>query len=161
MNNLDKAVQVLIAALKWTGVACLAAMMFVTGIDVLFRAMNQPLWGMVEAVSLLAVVVLGCAMPLTQRDRGHVVLDMILRRLPTKAMFYADAAGHMIGGVLFALVSWRCWIYANSLQEAGELTMNLEFPLHFVLRALSLAFTSLTIVLITDSLWSVRRAVRS
>ncbi len=151
----------MITVLKWTGVACLAAMMFVTGIDVLFRALNRPLWGMVEAVSLLAVVVLGCAMPLTQRDRGHVVLDMILRRLPTRIMFYADAAGHFTGGALFALVSWRCWVYANSLQEAGELTMNLEFPLHFILRGLSVAFLSLTIVLLTDSLRSVRRAVRS
>ena len=160
MANIDKAVLFLIAALKWTGVVCLASMMFVTGIDVLFRVMDQPLWGMVEAVSLLAVVVLGAAMPLTQRDRGHVVLDMILRRLPTRIMFYADAAGHGIGGALFALISWRCWLYADSLQQAGELTMNLEFPLHLVLRVLSLAFASLTVVLINDSLWSIRRAVR-
>jgi TRAP-type C4-dicarboxylate transport system permease small subunit len=161
LNSYETLVARITAILKWVGITCLAGMMLTTGVDVVFRAINKPIWGLVEAASLLAVLVLGCALPLAQRERAHVVLDMVVRRFSFKTAAKVDACGHLVGAAFFRIVSWRCWVYAQTLHEAGELTMSLEFPLHLMVRGLCVAFGVLAVVLATDCLAALQRAVRS
>ncbi len=160
MNILDRFTDRLVDWLKWLGSAALASMMAVTCLDVICRAVDRPLWGLVETVSILATLVLAAAMPTTQRERGHVVLDMLVRRLPARASAGVDAAGHLVSLLLFAAVAWQCWTYASELQANGELTMSLGLPLHLILRLIALAFGVLCLTLMADVQSALGRVVR-
>ncbi len=160
MHALERLVDRLAAVLKFIGGLSLTGMLLVTCLDVALRAAGRPLWGMVEGVSLLAVLVLACAMPVTQRDRGHVALDMLVRRLPPRAAAWVDAAGQAVSCGLFALVSWQCWLYAGRLAAAGQVSMSLELPAHWLVRAVAVAFAVLCLALAADLSASLRRAVR-
>lgn len=160
MSALERLIDALVAAFKYLGAAALAAMMLVTCVDVVCRALDQPLWGLLEGVSLLATLMLGLSLPVTQRERGHVALDMLVRRLGERAAALVDGAGHLACLVFFAAVAWQCWLYAGQLQDSGELSMSLGLPLHFILRLIALSFAGLALTLAADLSASFRRAVR-
>ena len=160
MRFFENLVARLSALLKWIGGLSLAGMMLVTCLDVVLRAAGRPLYGLVEGVSLLAVLVLAAALPITQRDRGHVALDMLVRRLSDRNASLVDAAGQAVACGLFALVSWQCWLYAASLAASGQVSQSLELPVHWLVRAVSMAFAVLCLALAADAAASVRRALR-
>lgn len=160
MSALEKTIDAMVAAFKYLGAAALAAMMLVTCVDVVCRAVDRPLWGLVEGVSLLATLMLGLSLPVTQRERGHVALDMLVRRLPERAAALVDGLGHLACLAFFAVVAWQSWLYASQLQDNGELSMSLGLPLHFILRLIALAFAGLALTLAADLAASVRRVVR-
>ena len=161
MSALERLIDAMVAAFKYLGAAALATMVLVTCVDVVCRAFDQPLWGLVEGVSLLATLMLGLSLPVTQRERGHVALDMLVRRLSERGAALVDAAGHLACLVFFAAVAWQSWRYAGQLMDSGELTMSLGLPLHFILRLIALAFAGLSLTLAADLAGSYRRAVRS
>ncbi|MFH1058562.1 MAG: TRAP transporter small permease [Pseudomonadota bacterium] len=158
--SLTRVVDGLAAALRYLGAACLAAMMVVTCLDVIGRAADQPFWGLVETVSILATLMLALSLPTTQRDRGHVALDMAMRRLGARASAGVDAACHLLSLAFFTLVAWQCWLYAGQMAQSGELTMSLGLPVHFILRLIALAFAVLALALAADFSESLKRAVR-
>ncbi|MFZ5587302.1 MAG: TRAP transporter small permease [Thermodesulfobacteriota bacterium] len=158
--SLTRVVDGLAAALSYLGAACLAAMMIVTCLDVIGRAVERPFWGLVETVSILATLMLALSLPTTQRERGHVALDMAMRKLGARASAGVDAGCHLLSLAFFALVAWQCWLYAGQMAESGELTMSLGLPVHLILRLIALAFAVLALSLTADTAEALRRAVR-
>ena len=161
MPALDRLARWLAEVFKWVGGAAVAAMLIITCLDVVFRGVGRPVWGLVETVTLLAVLALACSLPVTQLSRGHVALDMVVRRLPARIARSVEAVGHSLSFGLFGVVAWRLWVYADTLQGAGQVTMGLEFPSHYLVRVLALAFGALCLALAADALNAVRKAVRA
>ena len=147
--------------LGWLGQAALAGMMLVTSVDVVFRGIGRPLWGLVEVVSLLAVLVLAAALPLTQRRGGHVSLDLLVRRLTTRTASLVEAGGSLACCLLFALVAWRMWEYGEVLKTTGEVTMSLELPAHLVVRIVAISMAALALTLLEQTMARARKAVAS
>ncbi len=50
--------------------------------------------------------------------------------------------------VLFSLVTWQMFLYAKDIHETGEVSMNLEFPIYYIvyLLAFGLSVFSVTIL---------------
>lgn len=160
MHAFERMVDRLSAVLKWIGGLSLAGMMLITCLDVVLRAVGRPMFGLVEGVSLLAVLVLAAALPITQRDRGHVALDMLVRRFSGRSAALVDAAGQAVACLLFAVVSWQCWLYAASMAATGQVSQSLELPLHWLVRAVAAAFAVLCLAMVADTTASLRKAVR-
>jgi TRAP-type C4-dicarboxylate transport system permease small subunit len=160
MRTFEHMVDRLSAVLKWVGGLSLAGMMLISCLDVVLRAVGRPMFGLVEGVSLLAVLVLAAALPITQRDRGHVALDMLVRRLSGRSAALVDALGQSVACLLFAVVSWQCWLYAASMAATGQVSQSLELPLHWLVRAVAAAFAVLCLALLADTAASIKKAVR-
>ncbi len=161
MNAFESLVDRLSAVLKWIGGLSLVGMMLITCLDVVLRAVGRPLYGLVEGVSLLAVLVLAAALPITQRDRGHVALDMLVRRFTDRTAALVDAAGQAVTCGLFGIVSWQCWLYAATMASSGQVSQSLELPLQWLVRAVSVAFAILALALLADLAASIRRAMHN
>jgi TRAP-type C4-dicarboxylate transport system permease small subunit len=151
----------LVAWLRRIGGAALVGMMTVTCADVVTRYFGRPIFGAVEIVSLMAVVVLAAAMPLTHVEKGHVGVDLVVRKLPPAAQHWVDAATTLVSTALFAIVCWQMFLYAGTLAASGEVSMSLELPTHLFVYAVAVAFGVLALVIFTDFLTSLRKAARS
>ena len=149
----------LIGLLKRIGGVALVGMMLVTCVDVIFRGLNRPLFGMVEVVSFMATVVLACAMPLTELENGHVGVDLFIRRLSSRAQAWWDAGTKLMSGVLFGLVSWQMGLYGNTVKQTGEVSMSLQFPDYILIYVVAVAFGVLCLVILTECLINLRKAV--
>ena len=133
--------------LRSAGALALTLMMLITVVDVVGRFFKHPIFGSVEIVGFLAVAVAAAAMPHTYKVGGHVGVEIITRLLPRKIRLLLDLFTRTLTLILFAVVAWQMFIYAEDMQQAGEVSMNLEFPLHYIVLvlAVSLAFFSGTI----------------
>ncbi len=134
--------------LRSVGALALTLMMLITVADVAGRFFKHPIFGSVELVGFLAVAVAAAAMPHTYKIGGHVGVEIITRLLPRKTRLVLDLLTRSLTLILFSLIAWQMFVYAKDMQQANEVSMNLEFPLHYIVLvlAVSLAFFSGTIL---------------
>ena len=114
--------------MKVIGAACLFGMALLTAVDVIGRMFKHPIFGSVELVTFMAVFVVAMALPYTHENKGHIGVELFVRKLSRKTRAIIDIITGTAGLCLFVLVSWRMFIYAIKLKESGEVSMNLEFP---------------------------------
>ena len=117
-----------------TGFSALAAtvIMALGSIDSLSTAIfNAPVPASSElAASFLAVAVFG-AMAIAERERQHIVVDIVSRVLPARVRRVADALGAIAGASIFALLTWRAFILAqDSLVIRETAAAVITFPIY-------------------------------
>ena len=91
---------------KWIGALALTAMMLLTVVDVIGRFFKHPIFGSVELVGFLAVIVVAAALPYTYKMDGHVGVEILVRLLSKKTQLWIDVITRLISLVLFALITW-------------------------------------------------------
>ena len=154
-----KAIDYLVTFVKWIGAFAIAMMMFLTCADVIMRAAGRPIFGAVEIVGFLATTALACSMPYTHVARGHVGVDLLVRKLPLKWQLVVDSLTGLLSAGLFAIVAWRCYLYGQTLKNSGEVSMTLEFPAYYFVYLIGLAFAVLTLNLLVDLVNNVKKVV--
>jgi len=140
----------LVGWIKRLGGAALVGMMVLTCVDVTTRALGRPIFGAVEIVSFMATIVLACAMPMTHVEKGHVGVDLVVRKLPNKSQLWIDLVTGLVSAALFGVVSWQMFDYALTMAGSGEVSMSLELPTHFIIFVVALAFGVLCLVILVE-----------
>mgnify|MGYP001766161643 CR=1 FL=1 len=148
MTLLDRILNRISDLLRSVGALSLTLMMLITVADVTGRFFKHPIFGSVELVGFLAVAVAAAAMPHTYKVDGHVGVEIITRLLPRKTRLLLDLFTRTLTLIFFSVAAWQMFVYAKEMQRAGEVSMNLELPLHYIVivLAISLAFFSSTIL---------------
>lgn len=154
MNSLVKTLNKCSNFLKVLGGLALTAMMLLTVVDVVGRFFRHPIFGSVELVGFMAVIVTAAALPGTYKKDGHVGVEILIRLLPAKIRILIDIVTRSLTLALFGVITWQMFLYARDIRITGEVSMNLEFPIAYIIfvLALGLLIFSLTILetLITD-----------
>ena len=151
----------LVVGVKRVGAVCLAGMMVVTVIDVVTRGLGRPIFGLVEIVSLLAVVVLASAMPATHVENGHVGVGLLLHRLKPRTQALVDGITGVLGTFLFVVVTWQMIVYAGVIRRSGEVSMSLQLPTYLLIYAVAVAFGVLALVILVSAIDNFRKAAGS
>ncbi len=148
MNIIFKTMDKFSNLLKSIGAAALICMMLLTVVDVVGRFFKHPIFGSVELVGFLATIVVAAALPYTYKADGHVGVEILVRLLSKKAQLIIDLFTRTLSLVLFSLVTWQMFLYAKDIRHTGEVSMNLEFPIYYIvyLMAFGLLVFSVTIV---------------
>lgn len=148
MSIIFKALDKFSSLLKGIGAASLTGMMLLTFVDVIGRAFKYPIFGSVELVGFMATIVIATALPYTYKMEGHVGVEIVVRLLSKKTQLIIDLFTRTISLVLFCLVTWQMYLYAKEIHDVGEVSMNLEFPIYYIvyLLAFGLLVFSVTII---------------
>ena len=160
MNLLNRCCNLVSDLLKSAGAVALTLMMLLTVVDVTGRFFKHPIFGSVELVGFLAVIVIAAAMPHTYKINGHVGVEILTRLLPRKTRLLIDLFTRSLTLILFSLAAWQMFAYTRDMQQAHEVSMNLEIPLHYIVLvlAVSLVFFSGTILQqIVDTINQLRK----
>lgn len=134
--------------LKFIGAVALTCMMLLTVVDVIGRFFKHPIFGSVELVGFLATIIVATALPYTYKVDGHVGVEILVRLLSKKTQLIIDLFTRTLTLALFCLITWQMFLYAADIHETGEVSMNLEFPIYYIvyLLAFGLLIFSVTIV---------------
>lgn len=149
--------------LRTAGAVALTAMMLITVADVTGRMFKHPIFGSVEIVGFLAVIVMAAALPYTYKMDGHVGVEILVRLLPPSKRLVLEIITRSLSLFLFSLVAWQMVLYAADLKRAGEVSMNLEFPVYVIVYALAacLVVFALTILKrIVDTVNQLRNCLK-
>jgi TRAP-type C4-dicarboxylate transport system permease small subunit len=151
----------LIKLLRLIGAMALVGMMMLTSVDVLMRGFGHPIFGAVDMVGLLAVVVLACAMPYTHVEGGHVGVDLLVMKMSPRSQAVVDTVTSLISLVLFALVTWQMWLYAGELSIKGEVTMTVQLVKHPFIYLVSVCFGVLCLAITADMVRNIGKVVKT
>ena len=148
MNPIVKILNSCSSFLKFLGALALTGMMLLTVVDVIGRFFKHPIFGSVELVGFMAVIVTAAALPYTYKKDGHVGVEILTRLLPTKTRIVIEIITRFLTLGLFCIITWQMFLYAEDIRKIGEVSMNLEFPITYVIFALAfgLLIFSLTIL---------------
>lgn len=110
------------------GGTVLTLMMLITVIDVILRFFGKPITGTYELVFLGGAVVIGCAIPRTSWEGGHVNVDFAIEYLPGMFKKIVMVFTRLLGIVFFILLGWNLFAYGTSLFNKHEVSLTLHVP---------------------------------
>ena len=157
MNFFWKIVQWIVDKMKIIGAICLVGMMLLTCVDVVGRAFSHPIFGSVEIVGYMAILSVVMAMPYTHQVQGHIGVEIVVRLFSEKTQTIIEICTGIISLVLFAVVTWRMTVYANTMKESGEVSMNLELPEHVIIYVTAFCLLTFTLIILRDILNNIRK----
>jgi TRAP-type C4-dicarboxylate transport system permease small subunit len=143
--------------MKIIGAACLVGMMLLTCVDVVGRAFGYPIFGSVEIVGFMATLAVVMAMPYTHQVQGHIGVEIIVRLFSEKTQTVIEICTGLISLILFAVVSWRMTVYANTMKASGEVSMNLELPEYLVVYVTAVCLLIFTLIILQDLINNIRK----
>jgi TRAP-type C4-dicarboxylate transport system permease small subunit len=157
MANFWKFVQWVLDKMKIMGAGCLVGMMLLTCVDVVGRAFGHPIFGSVEIVGFMATLAVVMAMPYTHQVQGHIGVEIVVRLFSEKTQTIIGICTGIVSLILFAVVTWRMTIYANTMKASGEVSMNLELPEHFVIYVTAVCLLIFTLIILQDLINNIRK----
>ena len=157
MNFFWNIIQWILDKMKIIGAGCLVGMMLLTCVDVVGRAFGHPIFGSVEIVGYMAILSVVMAMPYTHQVQGHIGVEIIVRLFSERTQTIIDICTGIVSLILFAIVTWRMTVYANTMKESGEVSMNLELPEHLVIYVTAFCLLTFTLVILRDILNNIRK----
>ncbi|MFW5721994.1 MAG: TRAP transporter small permease [Desulfohalobiaceae bacterium] len=153
--------QGLMGRLEWgmkvVAAACLMGMALVTGADVVGRAaLDIPLFGSEEIVSILAVLVVGFSLPYAHSQGSHIGVEVVFQRLGRRSRRVVRLITGLASSGLFAVVAWQMVRLGTSMRASGLVSMNLALPSYWVVYALAFGFSVFSLWLLFDALHVLR-----
>ena len=139
----------------------LAAMMFLTATDVILRyAFNRPIIGIYEISEYLMCILASMVFAYTQIKKGHVSIDIGIRRLRRRTQAVIDSITYILALGIFSIMSWQAYIWAGITErsglESGVLPINV-YPFYYVLL---FGLILLSLVILCDLIKFVLQAVK-
>ncbi|WP_419663785.1 DctQ9: C4-TRAP dicarbooxylate transporter [Desulfosarcina variabilis str. Montpellier] len=157
ISRIDRFVGQLASWFNGIAAAAVAAMMFLTCLDVILRLFRHPIPGTYEIVSMLGAVFVSFALARTSVDQGHIAVDFLVQRFPKRWQHAIEAINSVICALLFSVVGYQCVIYAIDLKATGEVSMTLQMPLYPFVIGVAVGSAMLSLVLYTSCIaWSVK-----
>ncbi|MGH8741850.1 MAG: TRAP transporter small permease [Burkholderiales bacterium] len=140
------------------GGVALLGLMGLIAFDVVMRyVLRLPFLGAYEMTELAMALIVFLGLPYCAATGGHVAVDVFGGLLDRPGMRWMNAALHLAGAALTAVMAWQAVIYAIDSNERGEATNMLRielFPFQLV-GAASLALFSA--VLLVQAWRTIRR----
>ncbi len=134
--------------LKFIGAIALVCMMMLTVADVIGRFFKHPIFGSVELVGFLAVIVMAAALPYTFKMDGHVGVEIVVRLLSKKTQLWINLLTQTLSLCLFSIIAWQMFLYAGDIYRTGEVSMNLEFPIYYIVYLLAAALVIFSVTIL-------------
>ncbi len=132
-------------------------MTLLTCADVVGRFFRHPIFGSVELVGFMATLAVALALPYTHHVKGHIGVEILVRLLPAKVQIAIDICTGIVSLMLAALITWRMTLYAGTIRNSGEVSMNLELPIHLVIYIASFCFLIFTLIVLIDIVNNIKQ----
>lgn len=158
MHSLKGVSRLLAHMLLAVGAAVLAAMMFLTVLDVALRYIfNRSLSGGYELVEYMMAVLVPFGIVYCAHRREHISVDLIVERFPKRVQAILNLSTGTILNLFFLLVAWQSVEYVWEIYRQRLASAVLDIPAYPFVAAVSLGFLALSLELLVDFLDSLSR----
>ena len=135
----------------------LVAMMSLVFINVLFRAVWQPILGTYEFTGFLAALTISLALAHCAGNKGHIAITLFADRLPLRVQAILDSFVAILGTALYAVISWQCVKYSIHMYHSGEVSPATATPFYPFIIVVAFGLLMLALVLLSDLFKSIQR----
>jgi TRAP-type transport system small permease protein len=145
---------------KQAGAFSLVGMMLLTCADVICRFCNKPIPGAIEIAGFLAILTTALALPYTHQMDAHIGVGLFVERLPRKIQGLIRLSMTVFSVILFGIVSWRMAVYADTIHQSGEVSMDLKLPEYLVIYLVAACFLVFFLTLVLDIITNFKKMLK-
>ena len=156
MQGLNKVIYKVATVMDVLGGVVLTLMMLITVTDVILRFFGRPITGTYELVFLGGAVVVGCAIPMTSWEGGHVNVDLLLECLTGVTRKVTLVFTRLCGIVFFFFLGWNLFAQGLDLYVRHEVSLTLHVPYYPVAYILGVCAFVECLVLLSDLVRAVQ-----
>ncbi|MFH1123822.1 MAG: TRAP transporter small permease [Pseudomonadota bacterium] len=158
---LEKAIFPISRFLHLIGQVILVLMVLVTVSDVFLRYLfNSPILGSWELTEFMMAVLVFASVGYTMVERGHVVVDLVITRLPGRVRALVECITSLIAFLLFAVVTWRNVLQAGVALQRNDVSAELFIPKSPFILFVAVGIGVLSLVLFVQFLESLARVTK-
>ncbi|MDX9981012.1 MAG: TRAP transporter small permease [Lentisphaeria bacterium] len=128
----------------------LVGLVLVMGGNVLLRQIGYPAVGANELSGLLGAFAIACGLADAQRQRMHVSVDLLNRRMPQLVQTLLAGFNALLFALFYGALGYMSWRYALRLRAQGELSETLRLSFHPVVYAVAAGFLLLALTLLLE-----------
>ncbi|MBN1832573.1 MAG: TRAP transporter small permease [Deltaproteobacteria bacterium] len=128
----------------------LVLILVITGCDIVGRIFDRPIPGTYEMVSFAGGLVIGLALPVTSRERAHVIVDIVISRVSSRAGTILHVMTRLMVIALFLLLGYATFRMGIDFRIHMQMTPVLGFPYYPVAYIISGACYIESLVLVAD-----------
>jgi TRAP-type C4-dicarboxylate transport system permease small subunit len=139
-SSLFRVVGKLDKAFHYMSCAALFIMAIVTLTDITMRATGHPIVGSLEIITFLGAFVIGFAIPYTTLMKGHVYVDVLVDKLPSKWRDRFMILTRCMGIFLFIFIGVNFVVYGFDNIRSGEVTPSFRIPVYPIAFGLAISF---------------------
>lgn len=159
MKQFEKITVALATAFNRVAGAAVLGMMLITCMDVVLRLFRKPIPGTYELVAYFGGIAVAFAMADTTLSKGHVAVNILLRRFPKVWQNVIDSFTNILGCGLFAVAAWKILQMGWDYQVNGHVSMTLHVPLYPVAYGMGIALLVVSLGLFVTCLKHVGKVV--
>ncbi len=155
-NILSRANGSMVGFLNFFATWALAAMMFLTFIDVLLRYFfNSPIQGAGEIIEFLMAIVIPFSIVYCAQQKSHIAVDFIIESFPGPVQKVLGTFSNLLMLVLFVPIAWQSFIYVVDEFESNLTSPVLYIPVYPFVGMVAFAFLILTLILVEQFISSL------
>jgi TRAP-type C4-dicarboxylate transport system permease small subunit len=133
----------------------LVLMMGLVFVNVVFRAVWEPILGTYEFTGFLASLTITFALAHCASNKGHIAITIVADRLPPRVQAILNSLVAILSTALYAVIAWQCVKYAIGMIETGEVSLALAIPFYPFIFAVAFGLFILALILLNDVIKSI------
>ena len=136
----------------------LFCMMFLTAIDVFGRWLfNKPLFGAYELIGTLLIIAGPFAMAITQLDRKHISISLLVELLPASSQKILQSVGLLLDLFVYGMITTGLYVLSYKYWQRGIEALSEDLGFSLAIPAVCYAFAALlyTLILIVHLIQSL------
>lgn len=136
------------------------AMMLLAVVNILLRIVWRPITGTYDFVSFIGATLVAFALAYCAVQKGHIQVELAVARFPKRVQGIIDSITGILSLGIFAVVTWRCVVFANDMWRHGELSMTSLLPFYPYIYGIAFGCGLLCLVILVDLMHSLGKAVK-
>lgn len=129
MEALERYVKKLANICLMSSLFMIAALMFLTAVDVIGRYFGHSVIGAYQISEIMELWLICLAWPFTESVKGHIDMDIAVSRLSRPAQHRIEVFGNFVTLGVFCLITWQGMVLVKRNFELGELVPIIQIPL--------------------------------
>lgn len=120
---------------------------------------DSPILGASEIAIYLYVTAAYWGFSYTQKEKGHICVELLYDRLGAQAKRVVDAVAYVLGDILFAFFTFFTWkMFANSWAVKEIQLTAMKMPVYILKLAVAIGVTVMLVQLIIDTVDAIKAA---
>ena len=160
MNRFERLIYRINTGFFQISVICVAALMVLVMLNIILRKVWHSIYGTYDYVGFITTLMVTFGIGYLAMKKGHIAVDLIVEKLPQRIQAIIDAFGNILSFGIFALVSYQCIVFGNSVLKSGEISMTSLTPYYPFLYGMALGVALLCLVILLYFIKCVVKAVK-
>jgi TRAP-type C4-dicarboxylate transport system permease small subunit len=147
--------------IEWIGLAGLLMMMLITCFDVIgAKVFRLPIPGALDIVMISQLLAVSFAIAASLILGRHVEVEFFVPLLPTSLQAIVDSFINLCCMLLFAVISWRLFVYGFSMQTGNEVSPTIRIPLYGFAYGVGLSCIPVCLIYMNRLILSILRIIK-